>query len=274
MPLLSSTSKAHIRQRLKAARNQWRGYGSHYANTQCSGCPYAYLWSQATTPIKQRSNLLSGHENMNDNRLQNMQLTAERIDGLILHPQEIFSFWQRVPQPTIANGFRAGPMLVRGRLTTDVGGGLCQISSTLFNALLWANLQVLERHNHSIDSYGSDRFFTLGQDATVAYGYKDLIVRNTSEAMLQLRLQIAPESAQVTASIWGNQPMPVTVQVTSQILQELPPAPSGIPEGMSGWLVKTVRVVQPVMGQSIAQSAPDQINYCVHDTYHPYVPIQ
>jgi vancomycin resistance protein VanW len=263
MQSISPMLKASIRQGLKTSRNLWCGYALHYARNQLSAIApeYCHLWSQCSTPIKQRS----GIAEINENRLWNMQLTTERIDGLLLHPGEVFSFWNRVPAPRLAHGFRAGPMLVQGRLCTEVGGGLCQISTTLFNALLWANLQILERHNHSIDIHGSDRFFTLGQDAAVVYGYKDLMVRNKSQIGLQLQLQVFPETAQVVASVWGQQPMPVTVQVKSAILQELSPADRS---GQSGWLVETVRSVA-----AIEADAETAVNYYIHDTYHPYVPV-
>ena len=147
-----------------------------------------------------------------------MQLAATQIDRLIIQPKQIFGFWNRVPRPIIKNGFRSGPMLVRGKLTHDVGGGLCQISTTLFNALLWANFEGLERYNHSIDAHGEKRFFNLGQDATVAYGYKDLIVRNLSDIPLLLRLEVFPKKAEVTASVWGTESIPFTVKIESKIL--------------------------------------------------------
>lgn len=188
-----------------------------------------------------------------------MQLAADKIDGLIIQPKQIFGFWNRVPRPIIKNGFRSGPMLVRGKLTNDVGGGLCQISTTLFNALLWANFEILERYNHSIDAHGEKRFFTLGQDATVAYGYKDLIVRNISQTPLLLRLQVFPEKAQVTASVWATEAIPFDVKVESKVLQQLT-LPNG---GMSGWEVETKRF----MGNT-----KWEVNYKIIDIYQPHLP--
>ncbi|MGB3650041.1 MAG: VanW family protein [Rivularia sp. (in: cyanobacteria)] len=196
---------------------------------------------------------------MNENRIYNMQLAADKIDGLIIQPKQIFGFWNRVPRPIIKNGFRSGPMLVRGKLTNDVGGGLCQISTTLFNALLWANFEILERYNHSIDAHGEKRFFTLGQDATVAYGYKDLIVRNISQTPLLLRLQVFPEKAQVTASVWATEAIPFDVKVESKVLQQLT-LPNG---GMSGWEVETKRF----MGNT-----KWEVNYKIIDIYQPHLP--
>ena len=158
-------------------------------------------------------------------------------------------------------------MLVRGRLTNDVGGGLCQISTTLFYALLWANFEILERYNHSIDAHGEKRFFILGQDATVAYGYKDLIVRNMSQTALLLQLQVFPEKAEVTTSVWGIEPIPVKVKVDSKVLQELTPPT----QGMSGWQVETKRFVRNE--EKIDINTEWDVNYQVVDIYKPHVPV-
>lgn len=267
MPLLSmQTVKASIRQGLKYSEALWRGYVFHYATSQDHETidAYPYQWSSFTTPIRQRSGL----PNINENRLWNMQLAAARIDGLLLQPSQIFGFWNRVPAPTAANGFRAGPTLIKGKLQTDLGGGLCQISTTLFNAFLWADLQILERHNHSIDAHGDNRFFTLGQDAAVAYGYKDLIVCNTSSIPLMLRLQVLPEQSEVVASVWGQEPMPVQVRVESTVLTEIAPVGEA---NRSGWRVETVRSIKPF--PQLATHPTWQVDYTALDLYHPHVAV-
>lgn len=255
--------KTSIRQGLKQSKAIWQGYAFHYAAQQNleTIASYPYQWSHCTTPIKLRSGL----PNINENRLWNMQLAASQMDGLILQPDQVFGFWNRVPKPTLSNGFRAGPTLIRGKLSTAVGGGLCQISTTLFNAFLYANLQILERYNHSIDAHGEGRFFTLGQDAAVAYGYKDLMVRNSGSIPLLLRLQVAVESAEVTASIWGQAPMPVQIQVESTVLEQL--SASGAAD-TPGWKVETVRSIRPASSEP---SFPWQTNYRSLDIYHPHV---
>ncbi|MEM6401512.1 MAG: VanW family protein [Cyanobacteria bacterium P01_D01_bin.116] len=249
--------KAYLQHLRKSSKNILCGYPFYYASKQNNSdiSTYKYQWSSFITPIKKRSGL----PNVNENRICNMQLAANKIDGLIIQPKQIFGFWNRVPRPIIKNGFRSGPMLVAGKLTQDVGGGLCQISTTLFNALLWSNFEVLERHNHSIDAHGDKRFFTLGQDATVAYGYKDLIVRNMNKTPLLLRLQVFPEKAEVKASVWGTEAIPFEVKIESNVLQELT-LPAG---GMSGWEVETKRFM----------ANEEKINYQVVDIYKPHVPL-
>lgn len=271
MKQLRQTLKASLRQKLKHAETLWRGYPFRYARLQdLEVTPrYYYRWSEITTPIKQRS----GFPEVNENRLWNMHLAARDIDGLLLHPGQIFGFWNRVARPTLANGFREGPTLVGNKLIMDVGGGLCQISTTLFQALLWADCQILERHNHTIDAHGEKRFFTLGQDATVAYGYKDLVVRNNSQVPLQLRLQVLAKKAEVTASVWGTQPQLVEVKVSSTVLEKLPP-PSA--NGMPGWQVETIRYVRSRVdtedsSKGRCATTDWQVDYRTIDLYKPHV---
>ena len=247
-----------------SSTNLLKGYAFDYASKKnnLDISTYKYQWSSFTTPIKKRSGLAS----INENRIHNMQLAADRIDRLIIQPQQIFGFWNSVPRPIERNGFRSGPMLVKGKLINDVGGGLCQISTTLFNALLWGNFEVLERYNHSIDAHGEKRFFTLGQDATVAYGYKDLIVRNVSNIPLLLRLQVFPEKAEVTASIWGHEAIPFDVKVKSKILQELILSDGG----MSGWEVETKRFI--LNKERVDINSEWESNYQNIDIYKPFIP--
>ncbi|MEL6458057.1 MAG: VanW family protein [Cyanobacteria bacterium J06621_15] len=256
--------KAYSKHLQKSSINLLKGYPFDYASKKnhLDISTYKYQWSSFTTPIKKRSGLA----NINENRIHNMQLAAANIDGLIIQPQKIFGFWNRVPRPIERNGFRSGPMLVRNKLINDVGGGLCQISTTLFNVLLWANFEVMERSNHSIDAHGDKRFFTLGQDATVAYGYKDLIVRNISNIPLLLKLQVFPEKAEVTASVWGIEEKPFDIKVESNVLQELT-----LPDaGMSGWKVQTKRFI--LEKDKFDIDSEWESNYQNIDIYKPFVP--
>lgn len=262
MNQLPQSWKALIRQKIKDIKGFWRGDVFDYARVQDlnNSSVYCYRWSEVNTAIKQRS----GFAQVNENRLWNMQLAVRDIDGLLLCPGQIFNFWNRVARPTVANGFREGPTLVGNRLMTDVGGGLCQISTTLFQALLLANCEILERHNHSIDAHGETRFFTLGQDATVAYGYKNLIVRNNSQVPLLLRLRVMEEKAMVVGSVWGTQPQPVEVKVSSNVLETL--SPPSI-HGMLGWSVETIRYVRQVE----CPTTEWEVNYRTTDIYQPHV---
>lgn len=227
--------KKPLRHSLKYVKALAKGYPFHYASQQnpADADHYLYKWTEFSTPIPDR-----GTSEIRANRIWNLQLAAQQIDYLNLAPQKIFSFSDRIGEPTKAKGFREAPVFVRGQVLTDVGGGLCLIATNLFNTFLYGGFQILERHCHSIDAYGESRFYTLGQDAAVAYGYKDLIVRNHSQVPLQLRFRVLEQEGKVESSLWGCAPLPWQVKVESQVIEEISSPDS---QYLSGWLVETSR---------------------------------
>ena len=109
-------------------------------------------------------------------RLNNIQLAMSMINGTKLAPGETFSFNEKVGQRTSDRGFRKATAYSGGEVTEEVGGGICQVSTTLFNAAVKADLQIDERHNHSLTVHYVDK----GKDATVDWGNQDLKFTNTS----------------------------------------------------------------------------------------------
>jgi vancomycin resistance protein VanW len=230
--------KRLLRIGFKYSKNLLRGYTLSYARQQIPHEPHLYphLWGNSVTEIPNR-----GTPEIRKNRILNLQLAASKIHQLQLKSGQIFSFCHLVGDPSLRNGFQAGPVFIRGQVKTGVGGGLCLIATNLFHLFLTSGCQILERHCHSIDAYGDDRFYQLGQDASISYGYKDLIIRNQSTVSLQLLLQVLPETGQVISSLWGQSPFPWVVEVNSVVLQELS---SPLTTNISGWIVETQRSVQ------------------------------
>ena len=113
------------------------------------------------------------------NKAHNIDLCLENLNGLVIHPQEIFSFWHLIPQPSEKNGFKVGRNLRNGQIAEEIGGGICQVSCILYILALKNDFKIIERHAHSVDIYQEhERFTPLGSDATVVYGYKDLQFQN------------------------------------------------------------------------------------------------
>ena len=253
--------KKPIRNGLKYAKALVKGYPFHYANCQNpdSADQYLHKWIESIMPIPDRGTL-----EIRANRIWNLRLAAQRIHCLHIAPQKIFSFSDRIGAPTRANGFREAPVFVRGQVLTDVGGGLCLVATNVFNTFLYAGCEILERHCHSIDAYGESRFYELGQDAAVANGYKDLIVRNHSQIPLQLRCQVLENEGKVASSLWGSAPKPWQIKVESQILKQLHP-PN--PQYLSGWTVKTSRYIK----NELEPSSTWQRNYEAVSHYQPCV---
>ena len=109
-------------------------------------------------------------------RLNNIKLAMSLINGAKLSPGETFSFNERVGQRTAERGFQMATAYSGGEVTEQVGGGICQVSTTLFNAAVKADMQIDERHNHSLTVAYVDK----GKDATVDWGHQDLKFTNTS----------------------------------------------------------------------------------------------
>jgi vancomycin resistance protein YoaR len=127
-------------------------------------------------------------------RVHNIQQVAGILDGLVIRPGEIFSFNSSVGPRTQAAGFDEAPVIRDGVLTPGVGGGICQVSTTLFNAVFFAGLPVAERKPHSfyIDHY------PMGRDATVSYGSVDFKFRNDSDSVLLLSVETTDNSVKVS----------------------------------------------------------------------------
>ena len=253
--------KRPIRNSLKYAKALAKGYPFHYANQQNPDYSDRYLhkWTEFSTPIPDR-----GTPEIRANRIWNLQLAAQKLNCLNISPQKIFSFSDRIGEPTKTNGFREAPVFVRGQVLTDVGGGLCLVATNIFNTLLYAGCEILERHCHSIDAYGESRFYELGQDAAVANGYKDLIIRNHSQIPLQLRFQVLEKENKVESSVWGNAPKPWQVRVESQIIEQINPPDS---QYLSGWIVKTSRYIK----SELEQSSTWQRDYEAVSCYRPCI---
>lgn len=106
----------------------------------------------------------------------NIAIAAAKLNGVVIPAGGIFSFNSTVGEGSSANGYLAGRVLYMDTAAYEPGGGICQVSSTLFNALLLAGCDIKERHRHS-----SPVLYTPhGLDATIRYGKKDLIMKNTN----------------------------------------------------------------------------------------------
>lgn len=109
------------------------------------------------------------------NRNNNIKTASGKLSGIILLPGEHLSFNQTVGRRTVQGGFKDAPVYKNGKHDHGIGGGICQVSSTLYNASLLGNLKIIHRSNHSMPV----AYVPLGRDATVDYGAIDLEVENS-----------------------------------------------------------------------------------------------
>jgi len=119
-------------------------------------------------------------------RTHNVRLAAAALDGTVLRAGEELSFNDQVGPRTPEHGYRPAPVILREARQVQVGGGVCQVASTVFDAALLSGLTVLERHRHSspVD------YVALGEDATIAWGAKDLRVANDLDVDVRLRVGV------------------------------------------------------------------------------------
>jgi len=152
------------------------------------------------------------------NRIENIRLSANAISNKLILPGEEFSYNKATGPRTAESGYREANVIIGGELTPDIGGGVCQTSTTLYNALLLADLTILERHNHSIPV----GYVPIGQDAAVAYGYLDLKFKNPFDFPIFLHTKLTGDRLYVY--IYGDKNVKdYTVKITSQIVETIQP---------------------------------------------------
>ncbi len=120
-------------------------------------------------------------------RTTNLTLAANKINGTVLMPGETFSYNTVVGARTIAAGYKEAPIYLSGQVVDGLGGGICQITSTLYNAVVYANLEIVERTNHQfVPSY-----VTASRDATVVYGSIDFKFKNNRNYPIKITCSVS-----------------------------------------------------------------------------------
>jgi vancomycin resistance protein VanW len=148
-----------------------------------------------------------------EGKLANIGLSAALLDGVVVAPGEIFSFWKLVGCPSVAAGFALGRSIRGGVVGGEIGGGLCQVSGIAYEAGLRAGMVVVERYPHSRDLYAEeDRFTPLGLDATVVWPNKDLRLLNALPVPVQFRFALC--GLTIAASVHAPVPLePAAIEI-------------------------------------------------------------
>lgn len=187
----------------------------------------------------------------NYKRTQNIRLGVQKLDGLVLAPGAELSFNDVVGPRVPERGFMEADIIFNSELVPGIGGGICQVSSTLYNAALLALMEVASRVNHSLPS----SYVPLGRDATVSYGSIDLKVRNTTKHHVLIRCFVSGNT--VTFKIFGDIPDDMDVSIRTEVLERIEPntieqmdptIPTGarvvVEKGSPGYRVAVERVVK------------------------------
>jgi len=115
-------------------------------------------------------------------RSTNIRLASGKLNGVVLMPGDVISFNQTVGERTVDGGYQVAGVLKNGKHDTGLGGGICQVSGTLYNALLLGDLKIIHRENHSIPV----PYLAVGRDATVDYGDLDLVFQNDTDKAIAI----------------------------------------------------------------------------------------
>ncbi len=154
----------------------------------------------------------TNYDASNINRDNNIVLAASKLNGTIVNPNEEFSYNKTIGKRTIETGYKEAKAYAGGKVVLDVGGGICQLSSTLYNTVLLANLDVTDRHNH----YFKTSYVPEGRDATVSWGSVDFKFKNNRKYPIKIEAKVGEGVA--TVNIYGiTQEDDYTVIIESKV---------------------------------------------------------
>lgn len=148
--------------------------------------------------IKHRSFLLRPLKDvemyLQHNKVTNLKLAIENINGIVIKPKQTFSIWRLVGRPSKAKGYLEGLALHNGQISTDMGGGLCQLGNLLYWIALHSDLDITQRWRHSFDVFPDiNRKIPFACGATLSYNYIDLELTNNTENTYLLNLWLDDE---------------------------------------------------------------------------------
>lgn len=153
----------------------------------------------------------------NGSRTTNLKLAANKINGVVVMPGETFSYNKTLGKRTSEAGYKDAAGYAGGKVVQTIGGGICQISSTLYDAVLYANLDIVERHNHAFQT----SYVGVGKDATVVYGALDFKFKNTRNYPITIKAVVQNGIAKI--DIYGvKEDVEYEVEISSSVLSYLP----------------------------------------------------
>jgi vancomycin resistance protein YoaR len=200
--------------------------------------------------LDRRTTVYSEYDTNTKNRGHNIRLVAQYVNGKVLAPGEVFSFNDVVGERSPERGFKPANVYTSGRIETDYGGGICQISSLLYNSALYSGLEIVERLNHQF----TVSYVDLGTDATVSWGSVDFKFRNNTNYPLKIECYLQDQAVEIVFRGTDEHPgRVVTVEtkieqvypfsVIEEIVPTLQPGQTVIKQsGMTGYYVTAKRI--------------------------------
>ncbi|MDO4539711.1 MAG: VanW family protein [Syntrophomonadaceae bacterium] len=152
------------------------------------------------------------------NRSANLRLAAEQINGVALEPGEVFSFNERVGKRTWEAGYRNALVVIGSKFEPELGGGICQVSSTLYDAVLMSGLEIVERTNHGLPV----AYIPLGLDATVYWGAQDFKFRNSNDNPVYIGVFSEKGKGELTICIYGHRSEKKNIKLRNIVYSYIP----------------------------------------------------
>lgn len=150
-------------------------------------------------------------------RSENIKLAVNSINNMLLMPEDEFSFNESTGPRSVEDGYKEAPVIVNGELVPGIGGGICQVSTTLYQAVLRSDVEITSRRNHGRPV----GYVPIGQDATVAYGYIDFKFRNNKDYPIYIESYIKGE--QVYVKLYSKKTNNMSIDLESEIIEVVKP---------------------------------------------------
>lgn len=219
------------------------------------------------------------------NRISNVKLSAEACNNVILLPGEEFSYNATTGSRTAAKGYKNAPTYQAGQSVDDIGGGICQTSSTIYYAVLHTALEVVERHNHQF----STGYVDTGMDATVYFGSLDFRFKNSTDYPIKLVTDSydSKGSRYLNVKIYGTNPEGVYAVPESVAYDRVAPTTvyvedPGVPRGTlvldreqyayTGWSARTYRYIYDKDGNQLEKQDMGTSKYNMRPNTYYYNP--
>lgn len=202
------------------------------------------------------------------NRITNITIAAAAVNGLVLNPGDEFSFNEVVGKRTAEKGYKPAGAYVGGKSVDEIGGGICQVSSTLYYCALMSDLEILDRSNHMF----SVAYLPLGLDATVSWGSIDFKFKNNTNYPIEIRAWV--EKKELYVEFWGSKVDENSVELISNLIETigyetvmkvdptLAPGETKVDtSGHSGYVSEAYKVIKDADGKVISRT------FLSRDTY-------
>ena len=167
-------------------------------------------------PLVLRAEFSTSYASSGEERKHNVALAAKALDNALIAPDEEFSFNARVGERTAARGYKVAKIIVDGKFTEGIGGGVCQVSTTLYNAALLAGMRVTECHPHSLRV----GYVNPSADAMVNYYFADLRFVNDTKNPVYLKTKA--DGSRLTVQVYGEE-MKGRIELLSKVVGEIAP---------------------------------------------------